>query len=189
MSILRAVRGMVSRGVVSIVTAASKMQTLQLRLTASEPKDGVEHFEPYGFTAHPHPGAEAIALFVGGDRSHGVAVVVGDRRYRLTELQAGEVALYDDLGNEIVLGRTSIRVIAVQHLEATAPTCHITATTTHDGNIILNGNLYVSGGIVADGEIRDGTGTMNQMRSIFDNHDHPNGVGGDTDTPNQKMTG
>lgn len=92
----RAIGNMIARGSVALVNAASKMQTLQVRLLSGEAKDNVEHFEPYGFTAHPHPGAEALALFLGGDRSHGVVLVVADRRYRIQDLAEGEVAFYTD---------------------------------------------------------------------------------------------
>ncbi len=101
---------MASRGVVSVINAALRMQGLQVRLLAGEVKDGLEHFEPYGFTAHPHAGAEAIVLFLGGDRSHGIVLATPDRRYRLKGLQAGEVALYDDLDHVVKLGRTGIEI-------------------------------------------------------------------------------
>lgn len=106
----RRIGNLASRGVVVMVNAALKMQGLQLRLMAGEIKDGVEHIEPYGLTAHPHPGAEAITLFFGGDRSHGVVLATPDRRFRLRNLAAGEVALYDDLGHVIKLSRGGIVV-------------------------------------------------------------------------------
>lgn len=92
----RRLGNMLARGVVSAVNAAKKMQSLQVRLLAGEVKDVVEHFEPYGFTAHPHAGAEAFAAFLDGDRSHGIVLVVADRRYRIKGLAAGEVAIYTD---------------------------------------------------------------------------------------------
>lgn len=52
-------KNFLARGVLSLVNAGSKMQGLQMRLTADEVKDGMEHFEPYGLTSNPHPGAEA----------------------------------------------------------------------------------------------------------------------------------
>lgn len=91
---MRRIGNMLARGSIASVNAANKMQGLQVRLLAGEVKDGVEHFEPYGFTAHPLGGAEALAAFFDGDRSHGVVFCVADRRYRLTSLAAGEVALY-----------------------------------------------------------------------------------------------
>lgn len=90
-----------ARGVVALGNSASKLQSLQLRLLAGEVKDNVEHLEPYGFTASPLAGAEALAGFIGGDRSHGVVIVVADRRFRLQGLKPGEVALYTDEGDKL----------------------------------------------------------------------------------------
>ncbi|PLP87422.1 phage baseplate assembly protein V [Pseudomonas sp. FFUP_PS_473] len=103
-----------ARGVVTLVKATSKLQSLQMRLLAGEVKDGMEHFEPYGFTSNAHPGAEGIALFVGGDRSHGVVVCVADRQFRLRGLKSGEVALYTDEGDRLHFKRG--RVIEVETL-------------------------------------------------------------------------
>ena len=55
---------MLARCSLALVNAASKMQTLQVRLLAGEVKDGIEHFEPYGYTSNPHPGAEGVAAFL-----------------------------------------------------------------------------------------------------------------------------
>ncbi|HBT32238.1 MAG TPA: phage baseplate assembly protein V, partial [Pusillimonas sp.] len=52
------------RGTISLVEATRKLQVLQVRLTANEVKDGVEHFEPYGFSSHPLPGSEVALGFV-----------------------------------------------------------------------------------------------------------------------------
>lgn len=103
-----------ARGVVTLVKATSKLQSLQMRLLAGEVKDGMEHFEPYGFTSNAHPGAEGIALFLGGDRSHGVVVCVADRKFRLQGLKSGEVALYTDEGDRLHFKRG--RVIEVETL-------------------------------------------------------------------------
>lgn len=104
----RRIANVAARGVVTLVNAASKMQGLQVRLLANEVKDGLEHFETYGFTASPKTGAEALVLFLGGDRSHGIVVATPDRRFRLTGLEEGEVALYDDQGKFIKLARDGI---------------------------------------------------------------------------------
>lgn len=101
---------MLARGVVRVVYSGKKMQTLQLNLLAGDPKDDIEHFEPYGFTSFPRDGAEAIAAFFDGDRSHGVTLVVADRRYRLKSLAAGEVAIFDDQGQKVHLTRDGIIV-------------------------------------------------------------------------------
>ena len=49
-----------------------------------------------------------MAAFIGGDRSHGVVIVVADRRFRLQGLKPGEVALYTDEGDRIHFKRGRI---------------------------------------------------------------------------------
>lgn len=89
-------QNMITRAVITAIDTVRKCQTAGLKLIAGEKKENVEHLEPYGFTSAAQNGAEAVVLFPGGDRSHGVAVVVADRRFRLKGLARGEVALYDD---------------------------------------------------------------------------------------------
>ncbi len=76
---------LLARGTVVLANSATKLQSLQMRLTAGEVNDDMEHFEPYGFTSNPLAGAEGIATFL-GDRSHAVVLVVADRRFRLQAL-------------------------------------------------------------------------------------------------------
>lgn len=188
----RRIRLLVSRGVLKLVDDSLKLQGVQVSLLGGEPA-WAERFQDYGYTSHPHPGAEAIVAAVGGARAHLVALAVDDRRYRMKELAQGEVAMYDDLGNVIVFKRDKIQVQAVQHLEVTAPTCHITATTTHDGNVTINGNLKVTGTGVITGalssatSVADPTGTMQGMRDTYNGHNHGGDSGGTTSTPNQGM--
>lgn len=108
----RRVQMMIGRAVLAAIDDDRTLQTLQIELLDDETQDGVEHFQPYGLAAHPHAGAEAIALSVGGLRSHAVVLAVGDRRYRLKGLQAGEVALYDDQDQMVLIGREGIRIVS-----------------------------------------------------------------------------
>ena len=107
-TIQRQLLGLIGRAVVKSISAATKCQTVDVSLIAGEPKAGVEHLEPYGFTARANSGAEAVVLFPDGDRSHAVVVTVSDRRYRLKGLQTGEVAVYDDQGQSVTLTRAGI---------------------------------------------------------------------------------
>jgi len=107
------IAGVLARGVVVLANSARKLQALQLRIMAGEVKDDMEHLEPYGFTACPLPGAEALAGFI-GDRSHGVVIMVSDRRFRLQALEPGEVALYTDQGDRLHFKRG--RVIELETL-------------------------------------------------------------------------
>ncbi|APW40795.1 hypothetical protein RD110_18570 [Rhodoferax koreense] len=132
------------RGKVTAAKATTKMQTLQVQLLDEEAKDRMEHFEPYGFTSHPQAGAEVVAGFFDGDRSHGVVLVVADRRYRLTTLQPGEVALHDDGGSTITLKRGGVIEIAA------SSAIHLLAPQlSHNGVNI--GATHVHGGVQPGG--------------------------------------
>ena len=99
---MSSLKNILVRGTLSLVDGLKKLQELQVKLLAGEIKDGMEHFEPYGFTSNAQAGAEVLAGFFGGDRSHGVVICVADRRFRLQGLESGEVAMYTDEGDELV---------------------------------------------------------------------------------------
>ncbi|WP_448660293.1 phage baseplate assembly protein V [Sphingomonas sp. CJ99] len=103
-------RMMVARAIVTAVNDARGVQEVQVELLADEVIDGVEHLQPYGLTAHPVAGAEGVMVAVGGLRSHGLVIAVGDRRYRLQGLAQGEVAVHDDQGQRVLIGRDGIRI-------------------------------------------------------------------------------
>jgi len=94
---------LVSRAVLARVDDSAKLQTVQVNVLAEETRDGVERFQNYGFTSVPLEGAEAVVVFVGGRRDHGLALAVDDRRHRLSGLQPGEVAVYSETGAAVVL--------------------------------------------------------------------------------------
>lgn len=180
----RALGNMVARGVVAAVNAGAKMQSLQMRLLADESKSDVEHFEPYGFTSHPKGGAEGVVLFPDGDRSHGFLVVVADRRYRLTGLREGEVALHDDQGQKVHLTRDGIVIDGAGLPILVHNTPEVTLDTPQ---VRMTGNLQVDGDITATGDISDHDNeSMAGMRSTYNGHDH-NETQAVTSQPNQQM--
>lgn len=163
---------LLARGLVSLVNAGSKLQMLQMRLLADETKDGMEHFEPYGFTANPQPGAEALAVFLGGDRSHGVIVCVADRRFRLVGLQSGEVALYTDEGDhlhfkrgrEIEIVTTTLRIQASDQVEINTTTMQVNASASVNFD---TPTITTTGSIVSDGD--QVAGSISQQNHVHDN--------------------
>jgi phage baseplate assembly protein V len=120
-----------ARAVVRLINNLAARQRLQLELLADELQDDVERAQDCGFTSYPLPGCGA---------SYCVAVVVDDRRYRPTDLAPGEVALYTDEGDRIVLRRGSvIAVTAETRIRVDAPepeftgNVRIAGTHTHVG--------------------------------------------------------
>jgi len=161
----RRIRLTVSRGIVRLVSDALKLQEVQIALLADETRDGVERFQNYGLTSVPLSGAEGVFLSVGGSRDHGIVIAIDDRRYRLKDLQAGEVALYDDQGQVIKLKRG--KAIEITGCDTLTATCAVSATiTAPKANIIastkitlttplldVSGNIKVGGDITAVGDV------------------------------------
>lgn len=144
---MKPMRNFFARGVVALVDAGRKLQGLQMRLTADEVKDGMEHFEPYGFTSNPLPGAEGLAAFLGGDRSHGVVVCVADRRFRLQALKSGEVAVYTDEGDCLHFKRGRVIEIQTLTLKVKADTAveFDTPVIRTTGQIVSEGDQIAAG--------------------------------------------
>lgn len=170
----RAITNMLARAVVTGLNTASKCQSLQVELLAGEIKADVEHLEPYGFTSAPNTGAEGFALFPDGDRSHGVVLMVSDRRYRIKGLRAGEVAIYDDQGLSFSLTREGMvidgggKVITFKN----SPKARFEMPVESTKDITDNSD---SGG-----------STMAHIRTTFNDHNHEYDDG-TTNTPNQEM--
>lgn len=169
-------RGAVARAVVSLVNDGAMLQALQVRLGADVVRDKAEHFQHYGFTSVAHPGAEGVALSVGASSDHTVVICVDDRRFRLKGLEAGEAALYDDLGHTVHLTRAGIVIDGGGH------------------PVLLTNlaKLRVEADIESTGQIKDlcdGAGkTMSAMRAAYNGHVHPeNDSGGPTGGPNPAM--
>ena len=132
MRLQRAVQLSSARAMVTLVDDAMLLQSLQARILRGELRSDLERFQEYGFTSVPKPpdgerGAEAVILFLGGAREHGVVIAVDDRRYRLKALQAGEVALYDDQGQMVKIGRSEVTVLGTTKVSARAPTVELVA--------------------------------------------------------------
>lgn len=168
----RGMSNLLARAVVRGLDTAQKCQMVDITLVANDTKNSVEHLEPYGFTSAAHPGAEAIAMFVGGDRSHGVVITVADRRYRLKGLKNGEVALYSDEGDSIVLRRGNRVEVNTNHYVVNAK-----------DKATFNTPLLE----VPNGEVSDKTSTLSKMRERYNDHDHNDPHGGQTGKPNQEM--
>lgn len=172
-SLYRRVQAMIGRGVLSLIDDGKKVQSIQARFLAGETLT-MERFQQYGFTSHPHAGQEVIAAFLGGDRSHGVVIAVGDRSFRMKGMKGGEVALYDDLGQSVHLTREGIVIKGAG----------LPMTITDTPKLRVEADLEVTGQVK---DMCDGGGrTMDGMRQIYNDHTHPE-PDGQTDKPGQGM--
>jgi phage gp45-like len=151
-------------------------ERVQARVLDEEVLPNLDRVEPYGFSYRPKPGCQTYLLFPSGDRSYGVAFLIGDKKYNM-QLQEGEVALHDDEGNHVHLRRGG-------NIEVNAAS----TVTLRAGKFVRieAPRLEVTGDIL---DQCGGAGrTMADMRAIYDSHTHPeNDAGGPTSAPNQQM--
>lgn len=174
--LVRRIRLALGRGIVRLVSDGGGIQTLQLSLMANETRSKVERFQEYGFTSVPLAGAEAAVIFMGGNRDHGIVVAVDDRRYRLKGLENGEVAIYTDEEDSIILKRGNKIEVNTKEFIVNAET-----------NATFNTPLLRATGDIIDNYETNGD-NLQEMRETYNIHTHPeNDSGGPTDDPIQKM--
>jgi len=112
--LMTAFRAFTAGGARSVVDKADDkklMQEMGGNFMKGETREKVEAPQNYGFTSVVMPAtkgkdgqiedsAEAFINFIGGNRSFPVCGVMDDRRFRLKELEAGDVAFFDHLQHQ-----------------------------------------------------------------------------------------
>lgn len=186
------IQNMVCRCTIKLVDDTKKVQNIQASLLAGELKSDIEHYQEYGFSSVPKVGMEGLIAFIGGDRSNGVIVAIGDREFRLKSLQPGEVAIYTDEGDFIKLGREHHISVSTLHLEVTATEDTLITTkkltiNAETGVDITTPAMTTSADFSAGGEVKDVKGTMNAMRDVFNGHTHTGNMGAPTSSPSSPM--
>jgi phage baseplate assembly protein V len=189
----RRVMNMIARGVIAETNDQPGMQNAQVSLLFQEGKTAVERLQNYGFSGHPPAQSEVVVVFMGGGRDHGVIVAVDDRDSRFTGLAEGEVAIYTNEGDSIVLKRDNTVEVTTKHLviNAELDVAITTPTMTLNGDLQVNGNLtqgsdslttghtvygdlrqrgtlYVDGDINASGNVRGNRPLPTQQPSPLD---------------------
>jgi phage baseplate assembly protein V len=168
----------IGRGILRLVDDTAGLQIVQVSLLAEETRGQVERVQQYGLTSHPLPGADVVLLAIGGSRDHPVAAAIDDRRHRLTGLQPGEVALYTDEGDSVVLKRGRIvEITAGARLRIASPLVEIDSP-----RVEITGDLVDQLG--GDNEL-----TVREMRDIYNGHRHGGVQSGSsqTATPEAQM--
>ena len=174
---------MVGRGVLKAVADDAAVQVCQAALLDGELKSGIERAQNYGLTSVPPVGSVATLLFVGGDRSNGIVISAESRKFRLKGLQAGEVALYTDEGDEIRLKRGHEIAVKTSKFVINA------AEIDLNGAVKVAQTLEVAGNIMGKGEVADKTGNLTAIRSTYNGHTHTGNAGAPTSPPLEPMEG
>jgi len=154
------------RAILKAVYNSGMTQKLQIDILDDESEDNVERFQEYGFETYPESESQAAVAFLGGDRSHGIALCIHDRRYRPLNLGEGDTMLYtrQNDNNDSTPGKG--HRIWMQDNETIQTDCKNekrwcrereyiraehdrlieTPVTVHNGDFIINGNLTVNPG-------------------------------------------
>ena len=160
----RRVMNMVARGVLATSDDERGMQNVQVSLLRDEAKTAVERMQNYGFSSNAPADSEVLVVFVGGGRDHGVIVATDDRASRFTGLAAGEVAIYTNEGDSIVLKRGNIVEVTTRTLivnaedaiEIEAPEIRIKGDLAIDGNLTATGSISAPEGGIGSGGVGGG---------------------------------
>lgn len=163
---------------------------VQVRVLDEEPLSNIERVEPYGYSYRPKAGSEVYVVFPNGDRTFGMALIIGDKRYQMT-LQEGEVGLHDDEGNWVHIKRDGvIEVKAAARVIADTPLFETTHDAKIGGDLLVMGQTtsnqgYGGAGAGSGGRawlrngvlIENGTEThgplTNNDKNVGHNHTHP----------------
>jgi len=188
MDIQKHIQDLLSRGKVKLSNRASKMRELQAEFLAGEVRDELEHIEPYGFSSEPITDgkAEAFVMFLDGNRSNGIVFCVADRRYRITNMESGEVAIFDDQGQKVYLQRGGILLETPKNLTAKVGG---STTLTSSGNVDITApQTTIHGPLTVDGPISGKSGMAITGDDVtadgisLKNHVHTGDSGGTTGT-------
>lgn len=123
----------------------------QVRPTPLEIIDDVPVLQLYGLSGHAPVGSEAHMICTRGDRSSSVVIATNNPKARPRNLNSGEVALYTEEGDTIVLKNGHVIAVATSGtVEVSAPTVNIAG---HDGGKVtmnVDGDIHCTGTITAD---------------------------------------
>lgn len=202
----RRLNAAITRGYVLAVNATGTRVRLKAGLRDGEIGEDLDYLEPYGFTGIPLPDGDGVlTLAVGGHGNNRVALAAGGRAHRPRDLQPGEVCLYTHEGDEIRFQRgRKIRVIggsqvyvqtAVALVEASESATIQSPQITLDapmvrctGDVQIGGAIHSDGNASSDGQVSDANGSMQEMRGVYNGHNHTGDDGGSTSSPRQEMT-
>jgi phage baseplate assembly protein V len=156
------------RGVLTRLNTAPAVQLAQADALSGEQLQDAELMQHYGFTSAPPAGTMVVVLPLGGQTAHGIIIATEHASYRLRGLQSGEVALYTDEGDHVVLHRGRVvEIVAGTKLRVVSPMLECT-------------------GEIKDRCDSDGR-TMSGMRAIYNAHTHSDPQGGSVSTPSGTM--
>ncbi len=178
------------RGRIQLGDDSGPTQQLQVKFSQVDVLD-MQRLVEYGLASMPPEGTDAIAVFVGADRSNGVVIATGNQTFRIKGLKPGETAIHDNLGQKVYLSQEGmvvegndlpITVHSTASVTVNAPQVQVNADTSItlvSPTVTIQASTLVrmeTPDLNCTGNITDNcdsTGrSMAADRVIFDAHDH-----------------
>lgn len=122
------------RGKGGAINTAAPVQLVDGEGLQGEPIRGNELMQHYGFTSTPPAGFMYVAVPVGGKTAHAIMVATEHGTYRMKGLKTGEVAIYTDEGDSIVLKRGRLIEVTTQTLRINTQVMEVNASSKIDLN-------------------------------------------------------
>jgi phage baseplate assembly protein V len=154
---------MISRGKVRSARVRGGRVLAEIENADGELRTRVEIPQPMGITAVPEAGADVVVLQIGGP-DHLVALQADDARLRAPGLSAGDIALRDKRGQQVVMngegvtisGALKVTIVSAGDVEITAPKVTVTGDMDVSGTLTLTGpgvnlNTHIHGGVETGG--------------------------------------
>lgn len=156
------------RGMARLVTLCNlnddgEQQTATIEIADGHMRDEVEILQPFGFASHvPEDGALGLAFQVSGAGDHWVVLPVGNPSMRMGGLKSGEVGLYNEHGDKLVLqagGDAMLKTGGTLNIEAKAMVGKIDQVTFEGASLKHNnkevGDTHTHGGTMPGGGSTD----------------------------------
>lgn len=135
--IIARVRRVCLGAIIRRVDDAGDLQRMQVESIGHSVYDNVERFGQFGFTSNPPAGLDAIIIERTGKH---IVIAVGDRKYRIKNLEPGDAAVYDIRGQQIILNETGIAATDAFGNNVVSNSNGITTTDTNGNNVTMSGS-------------------------------------------------
>lgn len=136
-SLKKSLRLLVGKCVIEAASKDSDGVNVDFVMLGNERHSGVKLMQHYGFASVPKKGSLGVALFVGGARDNGILVASQGAPDGIPALDAGEVALFSEFGQKVILDKNGDVVVA----------------PASGKDVIMNGRVIAKSGLVSEGDV------------------------------------
>lgn len=156
-----------TRGVLLESDDGNGAQRQRMRGFYGEELTDVQHWQPFGLSASAPPGADVLAVCLGGNRDGTQVICTTHPDHRPTGQLPGETTLYDAGGQKVTLNSSGITI--ADQFGSTVTMASGGVVTIAAADVKIKGNLAVEGGTMT-----------HNGKNVGDDHRHLNSSGPST---------